>query len=60
MGSRQELISATKFLSEKKIVPIVCSVVNGLDRAEEGFDLIASGSQFGKIVISIGNPSSRL
>ncbi|KAJ7049220.1 hypothetical protein C8F01DRAFT_1185013 [Mycena amicta] len=53
MGSRADLLAATKFLAEKKIVPVVAAVLPGLDAAEEGFAMMQKGSQFGKIVVQI-------
>ena len=51
MGSHQDLIDATKFLEEHRIVPIVSHVLDGLEAAEQGFEIIQRGDQFGKIVI---------
>lgn len=53
MGSRQDLIDATKFIAEHQIVPVVSHVLNGLESADEGFELIKRGEQFGKIVIKV-------
>jgi D-arabinose 1-dehydrogenase-like Zn-dependent alcohol dehydrogenase len=58
MGSRQELLDATTFLSSHRIVPVVTHVLLGLEQAEEGFELIRQGNQFGKVVISIASPSA--
>lgn len=60
MGSRDELVEATNFISEKKIVPVVSEVLSGLDEAETGFRRMAEGSQFGKIVIKIQEPHPKL
>ena len=60
MGSRQELVAATKFLAEKKIVPVVSEVLPGLEAAEEGFRRMAEGTQFGKIVIRIEEAQPKL
>jgi D-arabinose 1-dehydrogenase-like Zn-dependent alcohol dehydrogenase len=60
MGSSEELVEATKFIGEKKIVPVVSEVLNGLDEAEAGFRRMAEGSQFGKIVIKIEENQSKL
>lgn len=51
MGSRQDLIDATKFIAEHRIVPVVSHVLEGLASSEEGFELLKGGEQFGKIVI---------
>jgi D-arabinose 1-dehydrogenase-like Zn-dependent alcohol dehydrogenase len=53
MGTRQDLVEATAFMTEHKIVPLVECILSGLDAAEEGFELLKSGEQFGKIVIRV-------
>ena len=53
MGSRQDLVGATHFLGKHRIVPIVSHVFEGLESAEEGFETMKHGDQFGKIVIRI-------
>ena len=53
MGSRQDLIDATEFLAQHRIIPHVFHVIDGLESAEEGFELIGRGDQFGKIVIRV-------
>jgi len=53
MGSRQDLADATAFLSAHRIVPVVSRVLDGLEQAEEGFENIRKGNQFGKVVINI-------
>lgn len=53
MGSHTDLISATTFLAKHRIIPVVAHVVDGLENAEEGFDLMQKGDGFGKIVIKI-------
>ena len=53
MGSRQALINATDFLVQHHIVPIVSHVVDGLESAEEGFEILKQEKQFGKVVIKI-------
>lgn len=60
MGSREELVAATKFLAEKKIVPVVSEVLAGLDAAEVGFRRMDEGTQFGKIVIKIEESHPKL
>jgi len=57
MGSRQDLIDATAFTTEHKIVPLVSNVLSGLDAIEEGFEILKTGDQFGKIVVRIGPDS---
>lgn len=51
MGSRQDFLDCVAFLAEKQIYPEVSHVLRGLDEAQEGFRLMESGSQIGKIVI---------
>ncbi|KAJ6607588.1 hypothetical protein B0H10DRAFT_1817694 [Mycena sp. CBHHK59/15] len=58
MGSRQDMQDATKFLSEKGIIPVVSHVLSGLEAAEDGFNLMQKGEQFGKIVIQIKDQAS--
>lgn len=55
MGSTQDLKDATDFLSEHRIVPVVSHVLDGLEAAEEGFELMERGDQFGKIVIQLSD-----
>jgi len=55
MGSHKDLIEATKFVSENRIVPVVSHVLEGLEAAEEGFELLRRGEQFGKIVIKVND-----
>jgi len=61
MGSYQDLIEATKFLEEHRIVPIVSHVLEGLESAEKGFEIMQHRDQFGKIVIRIpaGDPQPK-
>jgi D-arabinose 1-dehydrogenase-like Zn-dependent alcohol dehydrogenase len=53
MGSHKDLIEATNFVSENRIVPVVSHVLEGLEAADEGFELMKRGDQFGKIVIKM-------
>ncbi|KAH9833073.1 uncharacterized protein C8Q71DRAFT_252086 [Rhodofomes roseus] len=53
MGSHKDLVDATAFLAEHRLVPIVSHVLDGLENAEQGFELISKGKQFGKVVIRI-------
>lgn len=55
MGSHADLIAATKFLSEHRIVPAVSHVLQDLESAEEGFEIMKKGQSFGKIVIRLGH-----
>jgi D-arabinose 1-dehydrogenase-like Zn-dependent alcohol dehydrogenase len=59
MGSRADLLAATAFLTQHKIVPAVAAVLHGLSAAEQGFEMMAKGSQFGKIVIKVGEAEVR-
>jgi D-arabinose 1-dehydrogenase-like Zn-dependent alcohol dehydrogenase len=61
MGSRKEFHDMVAFVNEKKITPIVSRVVKGLDNLKEIdtlFDDMKNGSQFGKLVIEIGQGAS--
>ncbi len=59
MGSHQDLIDATDFLTQHRIIPHVSHVIDGLGSAEEGFDLMKRGDQFGKIVIKVRDPQEQ-
>ncbi|KAF8438174.1 NAD-P-binding protein [Boletus edulis BED1] len=63
MGSYQDLVDATRFMAEHAIVPVVSHVLEGLGSAEQGFELMKRGSQFGKIVVRMddgGQVAARL
>ncbi|MQY13651.1 alcohol dehydrogenase [Streptomyces sp. RB5] len=51
MGSRDELSSLLSFCAAKGVRPVVDSVLP-LERAREGFGKMASGSLFGKVVLT--------
>ena len=53
MGSHQDMKNATEFLAEHRIVPVVSHVLDGLESAEEGFELLKRGDQFGKVIIDL-------
>ena len=52
-GSHQDMKNATEFLAEYRIVPVVSHVLEGLESAEEGFELLKKGDQFGKVIINL-------
>jgi len=58
MGSFEEFKAATKFIDEHKIRPIVHQVFQGLEAAEEAFQTMKDGSQFGKLVVEIKQEQS--
>jgi D-arabinose 1-dehydrogenase-like Zn-dependent alcohol dehydrogenase len=60
MGSHTDLIAATDFLSKHRIVPAVSHVLEGLESAEEGFEIMKKGDAFGKIVIKIKENKAKL
>lgn len=63
MGSHQDLVDATWFMAEHAIVPVVSHVLEGLGSAEQGFELMKHGNQFGKIVVRMdhsGQVAARL
>lgn len=62
MGSRQDFLDATAFLTTHRLVPEVSHVLRGLEEAEEGFKLIQSGAQMGKVVIKFAgrNPDGEV
>ena len=50
-------------MAEHAIVPVVSHVLEGLGSAEQGFELMKHGSQFGKIVVRMeanGQAAARL
>lgn len=49
MGSRDECWQAIRFIGEHQIKPVVDTALSGLDQAEEGFQLLKRGGQFGKV-----------
>jgi len=53
MGSKADLQAATDFIAQHRIPPVISRVLDGLEEAEEGFELLARGEHFGKIVIRI-------
>ena len=53
MGSHQDLVNATNFIAEQRIEPVVSHILDGLESAEEGFELIQRGDHFGKVAIQI-------
>lgn len=53
MGSREDLADATRFIEAHGLVPTVFRVLDGLESAEEGFELLKSGEQMGKIVMRV-------
>jgi D-arabinose 1-dehydrogenase-like Zn-dependent alcohol dehydrogenase len=58
MGSKADLKAATDFIARHRITPIVSRVIDGLEHAEKGFELLARGDRFGKIVIRIESSST--
>ncbi|TGZ77424.1 alcohol dehydrogenase [Ascodesmis nigricans] len=57
MGSRREFRDMVRFVAEKRIVPVVSSVVEGFgeEEVESLFEEMDKGRQFGKLVIRISN-----
>ncbi|KAI8982793.1 NAD-P-binding protein [Trametes punicea] len=53
MGSKQDLIDATNFLAQHRIVPVVSDVLDGLESAERGFEILEREEHFGKVVLRI-------
>ncbi|KAH9079685.1 hypothetical protein EDB83DRAFT_2504048 [Lactarius deliciosus] len=58
MGSKADLQAATNFIVEHRITPVVSRVLDGLDNADEGFELLARGDHFGKIVVRMDSDPS--
>lgn len=60
MGSRKEFSDMVAFVNDKKIKPVVSRVVKGINNIEKInglFEDMKKGSQFGKLVIEIGDAS---
>lgn len=60
MGSRKEFADMVAFVREKKLKPIVSRTVHGLDieQIDTLFDDMKNASQFGKLVVTLGNNKS--
>lgn len=56
MGSRKEFAEMIQFVREKKLKPVVSRSVHGLDikRIDTLFDDMKNASQFGKLVVTLG------
>ncbi|GAA2465321.1 zinc-binding dehydrogenase [Streptomyces macrosporus] len=52
MGSKEELASLLSFCATKGVRPVIDTVLP-LDRAREGFEKMATGDLFGKIVLTV-------
>ncbi|KAG0207493.1 hypothetical protein BGX28_001270 [Mortierella sp. GBA30] len=53
MGSRLEFEQMLDFVSKHKLRPVVSQVWQGLESAEEAFEVMKKGSQFGKLILSL-------
>ncbi|KAF9583723.1 hypothetical protein BGW38_008757 [Lunasporangiospora selenospora] len=53
MGSRKEFEAMLEFVDKTKIRPIVSDVFKGLHKAHSAFEHLETGSQFGKVVITV-------
>lgn len=63
MGSRKEFRDMVDFVNKHKIKPVVSQTIRGLGNIEQInglFDVMAAGSQFGKLVIEIDDESAKL
>ncbi|KAM3523666.1 hypothetical protein MY4038_008072 [Beauveria bassiana] len=63
MGSRQEFKDMVEFVNKHKIKPVVSQSIRGLsnlDQINGLFDVMAAGSQFGKLVIEIDDETAKL
>lgn len=60
MGSRQEFADMVQFVREKKLKPIVSRSVHGLDleKIDGLFEDMKNASQFGKLVVTLGDGKS--
>ncbi|KAF8920972.1 hypothetical protein BGZ52_011644 [Haplosporangium bisporale] len=57
MGSRVEFGEMIDFVAKHKIKPVVSQVWPGLESAEEAFNVMKAGAQFGKLVLTLKNDS---
>ncbi|KAG0274293.1 hypothetical protein BGZ97_010536 [Linnemannia gamsii] len=46
------------FVAKHKIKPVVSQVWSGLESAEEAFNVMKAGAQFGKLVLTLKNDSN--
>jgi NADPH:quinone reductase-like Zn-dependent oxidoreductase len=53
MGSLAEYKKMIEFMNKHHVEPVVCDVVNGLDQADEAFQILQKGEQCGKVVMKI-------
>ena len=49
MGSLEEFKNMVKFVDEHQIRPVVHTLLDGLEHAEDGFEIMKNGHQFGKV-----------
>ncbi|KFY77989.1 hypothetical protein V499_02759 [Pseudogymnoascus sp. VKM F-103] len=59
MGSLAELADAVRYISSKRIVPVVDSV-HSLPNIEDAFDVMKVGRNFGKIVVRVQQESAKI
>ncbi|KAI1318116.1 hypothetical protein EDD11_007168 [Mortierella claussenii] len=57
MGSRREFEQMLEFVSTHKLKPVVSQVWHGLEFSEQAFNTMKSGTQFGKLVLSLKTAS---
>ncbi|KAF3210038.1 hypothetical protein TWF106_010817 [Orbilia oligospora] len=55
MGSRKEFTEMVSFVNKHGIKPVVSTTVKGLSRADEVFEIMRKGTQFGKLVVELGD-----
>ncbi|SNX81679.1 related to acyl-CoA synthetase [Melanopsichium pennsylvanicum] len=57
LGSFKEFAESIKFIEKHRIVPVVDIVLNGLDQAEKGFELLAQADKRsgGKVILKIAD-----
>ncbi|KAF9582005.1 hypothetical protein BGW38_000782 [Lunasporangiospora selenospora] len=53
MGSRKEFEALLEFVTKYQIRPVVSEVFQGLQKTREAIDVLQTGSQFGKVVITL-------
>ncbi|TPX31934.1 hypothetical protein SmJEL517_g04844 [Synchytrium microbalum] len=60
MGSDREFKDMMVFIDKHQIKPVVSTVHQGLEKAEDAFVEMREGKQFGKIVVKINHNSNKL
>jgi D-arabinose 1-dehydrogenase-like Zn-dependent alcohol dehydrogenase len=60
MGSDREFADMMDFVKKHSLKPVVSNVYKGLENGEDAFEAMRLGKQFGKLVVEIRSPPSKL